>query len=203
MHPIHRSVAILSLSTALCASEARTIAVTLDQHGFSPTAISAVPGQVVVIAFTTERDQADIVWPATGITHRFGKDHPLRVVLKPDAGQRIAFASGDAKGEVVAEDAAPAAVIVDITVDQAGFHPDRIPLALGKSTTLRFKRVAEFTCNDAVKIPDLGVMPPRTLPLNEAVDIVVKPEKAGEFVFSCPMNMGKGKLIVSEAGDAR
>jgi plastocyanin domain-containing protein len=57
-----------------------------------------------------------------------------------------------------------------------------------------FLRTVENTCATEVVFADYGIN--RSLPLNQPVVISFTPSKAGEFAFTCGMNMHRGKLIV-------
>lgn len=101
---------------------------------------------------------------------------------------------------------APAAVetperedgVLNVRVDQQGFHPARIEIPAGEATVLRFTRMAEKTCNTGILIPEWGVE--KDFPLNEPVDVVVAPEASGEFAFTCPMKMSEGVIAVTAEG---
>jgi hypothetical protein len=211
----HHILSVMALAplmvAAMAAENSRTIALNDD---LASRTVFVEPDEPTVLIFVTTHDAAEIHWPATGITHSVMKSRPLRVLVQTTAGQRIAFTSAGFNGEIVAaksespaaKAAAPAATadVVSITADENGFHPDAVTIPLGRPTTLRFTREAEATCNDAVKIPELGLRKPRPLPYREAVDIVVTPERPGSYAFSCPMNMGTGTITVVDGGsDAR
>ena len=83
---------------------------------------------------------------------------------------------------------------VDIMVE-GGYNPSIISIPLGKSTKLSFLRTDPSSCLEEVVLSDFKVR--KTLPLNKKVDIEITPQKKGEFVFSCGMNMFHGKIIVS------
>ena len=83
---------------------------------------------------------------------------------------------------------------VDIEVE-GGYSPDTISVVMGKKITLRFTRKDPSSCLEEVVIPEFKIR--KFLPLNQAVSVELKPEKAGEYEFVCGMNMFHGKLIVS------
>ena len=83
---------------------------------------------------------------------------------------------------------------IAITVDTDGFTPPLIKLKKGEQIRLIFTRKTNKTCITGVKIPDMDI--DVKLPLDEPVSLLIKPKKAGEIGFSCPMDMLKGKINV-------
>lgn len=83
---------------------------------------------------------------------------------------------------------------VDIVVE-GGYQPDVIKIKHGQTTKLNFLRKDSSSCLEEVVLWDFKIR--RKLPLNEKVVIVLRPEKKGEFTFTCGMNMFHGKLLVS------
>ncbi len=83
---------------------------------------------------------------------------------------------------------------VKVTLSEKGFQPDTINLKRGVAARITFVRQVEVTCATEVLIPAFNIK--RELPMNEPVTIEFTPDKAGEFGFTCPMNMVKGKIIV-------
>src|SRR3989344_3663323 len=82
---------------------------------------------------------------------------------------------------------------VDITVD-GGYQPEIISIPKGKTTNLKFTRKDPSSCLEEVVLGDFKVR--KTLPLNQTVTIPITPQKTGEYVFSCGMNMFHGKIKV-------
>lgn len=82
---------------------------------------------------------------------------------------------------------------IDIVVD-GGYNPGVVSIPLGKPTKLNFTRRDATSCLEDISMPDFKVR--KRLPLNKTVTIEVNPEKTGEFVYSCGMNMYHGKIIV-------
>lgn len=82
---------------------------------------------------------------------------------------------------------------VDITVD-GGYQPDFISIPKGKTTTVNFFRKDPSSCLEEVVLSDFKVR--RYLPLNNKVSIELIPQKTGDFVFTCGMNMFHGKVKV-------
>jgi plastocyanin domain-containing protein len=84
---------------------------------------------------------------------------------------------------------------VQITVD-GGYSPEVITVKKGQPVTLNFYRKDPSDCLEEVVLGDFGVR--QHLPLNRVSAIEIKPEKAGEYTFSCGMNMYHGKIRVTE-----
>ena len=82
---------------------------------------------------------------------------------------------------------------VDIEVD-GGYQPEIISIPKGKTTKINFLRKDPSSCLEEVVLSDFRIR--KYLPLNQKVTIEVKPEKSGEFKFSCGMNMFHGKIVV-------
>ncbi len=83
---------------------------------------------------------------------------------------------------------------VDIIVD-GGYTPSTISVSVGKTTKINFLRKDPSSCLEEVVLADFKIK--KFLPLNKSVTIEIKPEKSGEYPFSCGMNMFHGKIIVS------
>jgi len=84
---------------------------------------------------------------------------------------------------------------VDITVD-GGYSPEVISIPKGKTTKINFTRKDPSSCLEEVVLGDFKIR--KYLPLNKKVVIEITPKQAGEFNFSCGMNMFHGKIIVTE-----
>jgi plastocyanin domain-containing protein len=69
---------------------------------------------------------------------------------------------------------------VAVEVTQDGFVPKEIPAKVGQPITLVFA--------------DMGIE--KELPLNEAVEVTLTPDRQGELRFACDMDMVAGKLVV-------
>lgn len=90
------------------------------------------------------------------------------------------------------EEAIAAEGEVEIKV-QGGYSPETISVSSGKPIKLVFLRTDDSSCLEEVVLSDFHVR--KELPLNERVEIEVTPPKAGEYKFTCGMNMYHGKLI--------
>ncbi|MFA5987840.1 MAG: cupredoxin domain-containing protein [Candidatus Paceibacterota bacterium] len=82
---------------------------------------------------------------------------------------------------------------IDIIVD-GGYSPEVISINKGQTTKLNFLRKDPSSCLEEVVLGDFKIR--KQLPLNQSVTIEITPEKSGEFVYSCGMNMYHGKIIV-------
>lgn len=83
--------------------------------------------------------------------------------------------------------------LIEIRVDQGVYTPARVEIPVGRPTRLRFLRLDPSPCAEWVLIDGLGLS--AELPLNQPRDLVVKPDKAGRYGFSCQMRMYQGELI--------
>lgn len=82
---------------------------------------------------------------------------------------------------------------VDINVN-GGYSPEVISIPVGKTTKINFLRTDPTDCLSEVVLGDFKIK--KELPLNQKVIVEIKPEKVGEYVYSCGMNMYHGKIIV-------
>ncbi len=82
---------------------------------------------------------------------------------------------------------------IDIEV-KGGYRPEVISIPKGKTTKLNFTRNDKSSCLEEVIISEFKIK--RYLPLNKKITIELKPQREGEFPFSCGMNMFHGKLKV-------
>src|SRR3989338_5801884 len=84
---------------------------------------------------------------------------------------------------------------VDIIVE-GGYSQEVISIPKNKTTKLNVIRKDSSSCLEEVVLPDFKIR--KYLPLNEKVVIELTPKQAGEFKYSCGMNMFHGKIIVIE-----
>lgn len=82
---------------------------------------------------------------------------------------------------------------IKVTV-KGGYSPDVIVVKEGIPVRLDFYRDETASCTDQVIFGDFGIA--RDLPAFQTTSIEFTPDKAGEFVFACGMNMVRGKLVV-------
>ncbi|MEW6734402.1 MAG: cupredoxin domain-containing protein [Acidobacteriota bacterium] len=82
---------------------------------------------------------------------------------------------------------------VEITV-KGGYQPAAIVVKAGHPLRLNFTRRESSTCGEEVLLSGFGKRV--YLPENKTVTIDIAPQQAGEYEFTCGMNMYRGKLIV-------
>jgi plastocyanin domain-containing protein len=75
-----------------------------------------------------------------------------------------------------------------------GYSPAEVVLTQGVPAELTFKRINDAGCLDQVHSKSLNFS--EDLPLNEARTVTIDTSKAGEFPFSCGMDMFFGKVVV-------
>ncbi len=98
------------------------------------------------------------------------------------------------KGEAVAAGVGAGGIQeVDVTV-KGGYQPAAIEVKAGRPLRLNFTRREASLCGEEVVLPEFGKR--AHLPENTTVGIEITPTSAGEYEFTCGMNMYKGKLIV-------
>ena len=81
-------------------------------------------------------------------------------------------------------------------VVEGGYSPDVIRARRGRPLRLVFDRRDSSPCTDEIVLPDFGIR--RSLAPNAKTVVEIRPETAGEFPFSCGMNMLHGRIQVSE-----
>ena len=79
---------------------------------------------------------------------------------------------------------------------KGGYEPDVIVVRKNRPVRLDFYRDETSPCSETVVFGDFGIA--RPLPAFRTTAIEFTPDKAGEFTFTCGMNMMRGKLIVEE-----
>ncbi len=82
---------------------------------------------------------------------------------------------------------------IEITVADGVYTPARIEVPVGKPVTLRFLRKDPSPCAEKVLFDELGVS--ADLPIGATVDITITPKQAGEYAFTCQMQMYRGMLV--------
>ena len=82
---------------------------------------------------------------------------------------------------------------VEILVD-GGYQPRTVQLKAGIPAKLVFNRKDPSGCLEEVLLPDFGVA--KALPLGEKTGIEITPAQAGEFKYTCGMQMFSGKVVV-------
>lgn len=84
---------------------------------------------------------------------------------------------------------------VEIAVTAAGYTPSTIEAKKGESLNLRFTRTVKGECLSQVVFPDQKIT--RDLPMNTAVEVAIKADKAGKIPFQCGMAMVHGAINVT------
>lgn len=82
---------------------------------------------------------------------------------------------------------------IKVTV-KGGYSPDVIVVQKGKPVRLNFYRDETNSCSEQVIFGDFRIA--RNLPAYKTTAVEFTPDRAGEFTFTCGMNMLRGKLIV-------
>ena len=85
--------------------------------------------------------------------------------------------------------------VQEVTVRvKGGYEPDVIVVRKGQPVRLDFYRDETASCSDTVVFGDFGIAKP--LPAFKTTPVEFTPDRAGEFTFTCGMNMMRGKLVV-------
>jgi plastocyanin domain-containing protein len=79
-------------------------------------------------------------------------------------------------------------------VVKGGYEPDVIVAERGRPLQIDFYRDENSGCSDTVVFGDFGIS--RPLAPFRTTSVELTPDRAGEFTFTCGMNMLRGKLIV-------
>ncbi len=77
---------------------------------------------------------------------------------------------------------------------KGGYTPDTIVVQHGRPVRLNFRREETAGCSDKVVFADFQKT--ADLPTGQMVPVEFLPKEPGEYVFSCPMGMFRGRLIV-------
>jgi Cu+-exporting ATPase len=80
---------------------------------------------------------------------------------------------------------------------KGGYTPQRLEAVAGVPLEITFDRQESGDCTSRVVLPDFAVS--AALPAYEKTVVRLVPDRAGEFTFSCAMNMIHGTLIVTAA----
>jgi plastocyanin domain-containing protein len=85
---------------------------------------------------------------------------------------------------------------IEITANENGYVPDRIPGKPGEKLKLKFTRTIEGECLSQLKLPEGKVI---ELPMNAAVDVDVTVPADGEVKFACGMDMFFAVVVAEKA----
>ena len=80
-----------------------------------------------------------------------------------------------------------------ITV-KGGYSPAQVNARAGEPLRLVFDRQETSGCSAELLIPAFGVR--QTLPAFESTSVEITPHAAGEYEFTCGMNMLRGSIVV-------
>jgi plastocyanin domain-containing protein len=83
--------------------------------------------------------------------------------------------------------------VYDVKVS-GGYNPSVLKVKKGQSVVLNLTRTDNNSCLEEFVLWDFKIK--KYLPLNEEIKIEFKPDKKGEYAFSCGMNMFHGKVVV-------
>ncbi len=79
----------------------------------------------------------------------------------------------------------------ELTINvNGGYSPDRITVKSGQPVRLNFFRQDPSSCLEKVLLPDFHIA--QDLPLNRVTSVEFTPEKPGQYLFTCGMNMFRG-----------
>jgi plastocyanin domain-containing protein len=82
---------------------------------------------------------------------------------------------------------------ITVTVD-GGYEPSHIVVQAGRTVRLNFDRQDSSSCLEEVRLPDFHIV--QKLALNHVTPIEFKPDRPGQYEFSCGMNMFRGTVEV-------
>ncbi len=89
---------------------------------------------------------------------------------------------------------ASGSTVIEVIVENGAYIPAHIEVPQGAPVRLSFERRDPSPCAEKVLFNELGVA--LDLPLGEKTALVVGPLAAGEYRFSCQMQMYRGSLVV-------
>lgn len=85
---------------------------------------------------------------------------------------------------------------IEVVVER-GYHPGRILIGEGERVRLKILRREAGGCSRELVLPAFGIR--RELPQGTEVTIDLPALAAGEYAFTCGMNMMRGSLVVEAA----
>lgn len=77
---------------------------------------------------------------------------------------------------------------------KGGYTPDVVIVRSGRPVRLNFRREETASCSE--KVIFARFQKSADLPTGETVAVELLPKEPGEYEFSCPMGMFRGRLIV-------
>lgn len=84
--------------------------------------------------------------------------------------------------------------IVQLSVTEKGFVPDKINVKPGTHVILKVTRKTDSTCATQIKISEKKIK--QDLPLNKEVSVDVGTLEKGKISFACGMDMISGFIVV-------
>ncbi len=90
-------------------------------------------------------------------------------------------------------DATESTQVIQLSVTEKGFVPDKINVKPGTHVILKVTRKTDSTCATQIKIPEKKIK--KDLPLNKEVSIDVGILEKGKIGFACGMDMVTGFII--------
>lgn len=82
-----------------------------------------------------------------------------------------------------------------------GYQPAVVHAVTGEPLRLVFRREETTACSERVVFPDFGKS--AMLPPYQDVTIDLRPERSGEFEFTCQLGILRGTIVVEDGGQAR
>jgi plastocyanin domain-containing protein len=124
------------------------------------------------------------------------ESQPRPEIRRPNPEQVTAQGASAAQGREAPQAQQDGAQVqtVKVILGAEGYQPSSFNLRQGVQARIEFVRQVEGGCGKEIVIPEYGVK--RELPLNKSVVVEFTPDKAGEYVFTCGMNMLRGKIVV-------
>jgi plastocyanin domain-containing protein len=83
-----------------------------------------------------------------------------------------------------------------INVANGTYMPSQIEMPAGKPSKIRFLRMDESPCSEVVVFSEIGVS--QELPIGEVTEVALPALAAGDYAFTCQMQMYRGSLSVKE-----
>ena len=81
------------------------------------------------------------------------------------------------------------------------YLPSEVHVAAGEPARVVFRREERDPCSEYVVFPDFGISV--MLPPFEDVPVDLPPSEPGEHLFTCKLDVFRGKLVVDESPAAR
>lgn len=86
--------------------------------------------------------------------------------------------------------------ITKVTISKRGYEPKEIAVKKGQLVRLEFYRADGENCGEELVFPKLNIK--KSLPVGATETVEFTPQETGEIVFTCGMDMLRGKVIVSD-----